>query len=259
MKKIFFVIAACFICKIIIAQNVGIGVAAPQQKLYVAGNIKLSGALMPNGTAGIAGQVLTSTGAGTAPLWSNTAYTGGGRFWLTTNNNARTTSGFTGRGGFIVDGAVNETSQEDSLDFGLSNETGTDFTINNPGLINNYITVNRTGLYHFEGLMRHFVTSSSSITMYPRATLHLLVNSTPDLTFLLYEDVMEKTGGTETGNATFNTYNYTGKFQINIHLTAGNKITWSAGFNNLRFPSSVDLNAIGISSGSFVTGHFVSE
>ena len=50
--------------------NVGIGIPAPTEKLDVAGNVKFSGALLPNNLAGTTGQVLTSAGAGIAPTWS---------------------------------------------------------------------------------------------------------------------------------------------------------------------------------------------
>jgi hypothetical protein len=60
--------------------NIGIGVTAPSQKLEVGGAIRFSGALMPNNTAGTAGQVLTSAGAGVVPTWTtlptSTTYTG---------------------------------------------------------------------------------------------------------------------------------------------------------------------------------------
>ena len=48
----------------------GIGNSSPSEKLDVSGNIKFSGALMPNNIAGTAGSFLTSNGAGTAPTWS---------------------------------------------------------------------------------------------------------------------------------------------------------------------------------------------
>ncbi|MBI3218320.1 MAG: tail fiber domain-containing protein [Bacteroidetes bacterium] len=51
--------------------NVGIGNTAPTEKLDVTGNLKFSGALMPNNLPGTAGQVLTSGGPGAAPTWSN--------------------------------------------------------------------------------------------------------------------------------------------------------------------------------------------
>ena len=49
--------------------NVGINNTAPTEKLDVAGNIRFSGVLKPNNSAGNAGQVLTSQGASTAPTW----------------------------------------------------------------------------------------------------------------------------------------------------------------------------------------------
>lgn len=51
--------------------NVGIGNSAPTEVLDVTGNVRFSGALMPNNTAGTSGQVLTSAGAGTVPTWTN--------------------------------------------------------------------------------------------------------------------------------------------------------------------------------------------
>jgi hypothetical protein len=55
--------------------NVGIGTTTPTERLDVTGNVRFSGALMPNNLAGTAGQVLTSAGPGVAPTWS--APTGG--------------------------------------------------------------------------------------------------------------------------------------------------------------------------------------
>jgi hypothetical protein len=51
--------------------KVGIGTATPQDKLDVVGNIRFSGALMPNNIAGKTGQVLTSQGAGKPPIWDS--------------------------------------------------------------------------------------------------------------------------------------------------------------------------------------------
>lgn len=50
--------------------KVGIGKSGASEKLDVAGNVRFSGALMPNNTAGTSGQVLTSAGAGSPPTWT---------------------------------------------------------------------------------------------------------------------------------------------------------------------------------------------
>ena len=62
--------------------NVGIGTAAPTQALDVTGNVRFSGALMPNNLAGTTGQVLTSAGAGVAPTWGSAATIGDVKYGL---------------------------------------------------------------------------------------------------------------------------------------------------------------------------------
>ncbi|MCW1309674.1 MAG: hypothetical protein QXP04_03180, partial [Candidatus Nanoarchaeia archaeon] len=56
--------------------NVGIGNTSPSEKLHVNGNLRFSGALMPNGQAGNSGQVLVSQGAGNAPIWQDKSVLG---------------------------------------------------------------------------------------------------------------------------------------------------------------------------------------
>ncbi|MBN2729177.1 MAG: collagen-like protein [Bacteroidales bacterium] len=59
------------VCSIIYdnGTNIGIGTAAPTQKLDVVGAVKFSNALMPNNNAGTSGQILQSQGAGLPPIW----------------------------------------------------------------------------------------------------------------------------------------------------------------------------------------------
>lgn len=54
-------------------KNIGLDNPNPTQRLDVNGNVKFSGALMPNNNAGSSGQVLTSSGANTAPTWQTVA------------------------------------------------------------------------------------------------------------------------------------------------------------------------------------------
>lgn len=49
--------------------NFGVGKIYPTEKLDIDGNVRFSGALMPNNLPGTSGQVLTSAGAGLAPTW----------------------------------------------------------------------------------------------------------------------------------------------------------------------------------------------
>ena len=239
------------------SQRVGINTTSPLEPLDVNGNANFRGLIKINGNAGTNGQVITSTGPGTDPAWMSTAYTGLGRFWLTIANNSRSTGSEQGRAGWILSAG---TSQSDSLDFASSNETGTEFTISNTGQENNFITVNKTGLYHFEGVIRYFVTSDLDINMFCRATLNFLANqpSLPDLNFILEEARMEKTGGIETSNGT-NTYNLTVKFNLNVHLQTGTTCTFLTGFNLLRLSVANPLIAIGVSQGGYVAGQFVAE
>lgn len=49
--------------------NVGIGMNNPSQRLEITGNLRLNGALMPNGQPGTADKILLSKGANTSPQW----------------------------------------------------------------------------------------------------------------------------------------------------------------------------------------------
>ena len=70
--------------------NVAIGITIPTERLHVNGNVRFSGALMPNNLPGSAGEVLTSAGAGVAPVWA--APGGGGSGWLLLGNSGTNAS-----------------------------------------------------------------------------------------------------------------------------------------------------------------------
>jgi hypothetical protein len=76
------------VCTYSSAQNVGIGTATPSEKLDVLGNLKFSGALMPNNNAGTVGRLLQSAGVGVPPTWGPAllnpgANNGFGKFYST--------------------------------------------------------------------------------------------------------------------------------------------------------------------------------
>ena len=56
--------------------RVGIGVLTPNEALHVSGNVQFSGALMPGGNAGLAGQVLVSQGLNNTPVWQDASALG---------------------------------------------------------------------------------------------------------------------------------------------------------------------------------------
>ena len=55
----------------ILLGKIGIGEPNPTEKLDVFGNLKLSGAFMPNNNSGNSGELLFSNGPGVAPSWAN--------------------------------------------------------------------------------------------------------------------------------------------------------------------------------------------
>lgn len=63
MKSIL-TIALLLFFAIVSAQNVGVNKTNPAQPLEVAGNVNVDGNLLVNGTAGKAGEVLTTNAAG---------------------------------------------------------------------------------------------------------------------------------------------------------------------------------------------------
>lgn len=80
--------------------RVGIANLSPSEMLDVTGNVRFSGALMPNNSAGTLGYVLQSNGAGAAPTWITPASLVTGSGWaldgnaVTANRNFGTTTNF---------------------------------------------------------------------------------------------------------------------------------------------------------------------
>lgn len=54
---------------VLFAQNFGIGISTPTERLHVAGNFRLDGAFMPGNDAGQVGWVLVSQGQNAPPVW----------------------------------------------------------------------------------------------------------------------------------------------------------------------------------------------
>jgi hypothetical protein len=112
--------------------NVGIGTSTPTERLQVAGNVRFSGALMPNNAAGTSGQVLTSAGAGAAPTWTSTSSLPVTVANTVTAPNSLTTTvnGVTGAAVSMVTG-VSNASSNNSLTTTVNGVTGTAVNIIN--------------------------------------------------------------------------------------------------------------------------------
>jgi hypothetical protein len=231
------------------AQNVGVGTTNPLQRLDVNGNIRLTGAIMPNGDAGITGQALISNGPGQPASWRATAVTGGGRFWCTIQDNANTTSSSSGRGGWNMV----STSQNDSLDFNTSSVSGTDITVHNEGTINNYLTINRSGLYHFEGSVRFSITTNVINSAIPQCQLAVRFNRPAggDPIMQLFEEPL-----TEISNTSTNIYTRQQRFSIDIHLEAGTTVGFITAFSNMQF---LPLLQVSVSGSGYLGGYFIAE
>jgi hypothetical protein len=262
MNRILLLFTICLFFKSTLAQNVGVGTSSPSQKLDVAGNLRVSGAIMPGGTAGASGQALVSNGPGQPPTWENLAYTGGGKFWVTLANSIRTgTQTPVGRGVNWVLNNGSEVSQEDTVDFAGVFVQGTGIDVSNQGSLENYITVNKTGLYHFEGTIRCFITGDiDGLVMTPRSTFKLRLFLAGQLNSDIYmdESLMQLTAQPSTGFAN-KSYNQTVRFSVDINLLAGTTVAFYGGFNHLRMSASIPLIAMGFASGGYISGHFISE
>ena len=70
MKFVKLLVLFLFLVSFKMIAQVGIGTTSPSEELEVVGNIKFSGAIMPNNDAGSSGQILTSNGSGASPTWS---------------------------------------------------------------------------------------------------------------------------------------------------------------------------------------------
>ena len=111
--------------------NVGIGNNAPTEKLDVTGNLKFSGALMPNNNAGTAGYILQSAGAGAPPVWVSS---GASQAWGLTGNTGTTAGtnfiGTTDAKDFVI--KTNNTEKMRVASSGDVSIGGTAFNATNP-------------------------------------------------------------------------------------------------------------------------------
>jgi hypothetical protein len=133
------------------AQNVGIGNPAPNEKLDVTGNINVTGTIKANGVDGTANQVLAKN-ASNNMAWVNTAHANNTRFKVKFEDNIADNDGYA---------LINNVSY---------NLNGANISFST---ITNRITINKTGLYHFDIALKAFVTTTINPVNNPYYTIFL--------------------------------------------------------------------------------------
>ncbi|MEO7308826.1 MAG: hypothetical protein ABIX01_00395 [Chitinophagaceae bacterium] len=181
--------------------NVGIGNSTPQYMLDVAGDINLTGAFKVAGISGVAGQVLASNGGG-APAWQNTALSNDTRFSFT---------------------IPSQPGNSAYMTFTTNYNTNTTNIVVPAG--GSQININKTGLYHFEGLAVgtvNFSSFPSGYTPYFDYTLTVSVGFTPYYYSIVNNIPMHLIQTAIPG------YHHSERFTIDLFITAGSILSLSS-------------------------------
>lgn len=218
------------------------GWGAFAQNFDVMGNINTKGKVQINGNSGTTGQVLMSKG-NASPEWttlSNNVAAVGGKFNIVQTS----VSSQTNQVNNSFSNALNASSTQSGLvDFFFTDyNTNSDVSID---LVEDIITINRTGLYHFEGLIKFFVNSSQA--QIPFGTISYRMNN--ENTFQMDEQILDPITST--------LYIKSIPLRLDKYLVAGQTIRFSARISNLD--TNPALIGVGISNGSYVSGYFMSE
>jgi hypothetical protein len=162
--------------------NVGISNVAPSEVLDVTGNVRFSGALMPNNTAGTSGQVLVSAGAGSPPTWSTLS----GSSWALGGNSVSGVTNFGTTSNFALPFITNNTEKMRILSTGNVgiNATAPNSTLEVNGSIGYPIATTSTDLTLDATHYTVIITGGTPIITLPAAAagnarrIYVIVNRT---------------------------------------------------------------------------------
>lgn len=182
----------------------------------IAGNTNIGGQLQLNGNPGTAGQVIVSNGT-SDPGWQNTAY----------GNNTRFATSFSST---VSTGA-----------WSLSLTSQYNLNSGNITIGTNSITINKTGLYHFESHL-HYLSSSTTQPLF-YLWMNGIYGAGTNFYFLREELVPY---------ASVFSYNYRGNwnFALDVHITAPATISMNV--------NSLNMNTSSVLQGDFI-GHLIND
>jgi hypothetical protein len=147
--------------------NVGIGTNNPAAKLDINGDVNIQNRVLLNNAAGNAGQALISNGNASNPTWQDIAYSNNDRFMFTTAS-AIYTTGF------------------NNLQFNTIYSYSSAISYSN-----GVFTVNKSGLYSFNGHFTSLIEQATSNTEPPNINLIFKTNppSAPQQRFYIYDPI----------------------------------------------------------------------
>ena len=199
---------------------VGAGTNASNRAIYffaeggttMSGPLNIGGTFRVNGNPGSAGQVLTSTGAG-SPEWQNSSYSNNTRFSVVLDETPTLLSGN------VVFAATHYNLDPANVIIGASS-----------------ITINKAGLYHFDIVAYGELSYSPAPTgSYPRANLSLNVAAYANPIRLIGLRIMDPTSDAKLG------WQFHEAVSINVYIPAPTTISLSYNYSSASpgggFPS----------------------
>jgi hypothetical protein len=228
MKKLLFQIGFLFVTS----------GATYAQELSIS-NINAVANLKVNGFAGTTGQVLASNSTN-PPVSTSSA--SGGKFLIKQGTVSPTTNQVNN---FFTIGPNAPSTQTALIDFiSQENNSNNDVSID---LANDLITINRTGIYHFEGVVGYLTNFSSIPQSPPIASLGVKIGNN---SVLLIDETPLQNG---IGSAFANTIS----FKMDKYLVANQTIKFEVGISGSNFKSNLVL--IAILNGYSIKGQFMRD
>ena len=187
------------------------------------GSLDIGGTLKVNGNAGTSGQVLTSNGAAD-PVWRNSSFGNTTRFALSFTNNASFSGNF--------------------------NISSTYYNLNpaDVAIGSSVITINKSGLYHFDVGAYGSLNFASATTASPILGIWLFFGLPSPLQ--LIDD--RRMTAANTANTFFSA---TEKVSVEVYIAAPASISLYHTFNTLGIGGGASAH----SATGFLTGHLISE